>query len=90
MTVDTKEAAENAIQELNGKTFQESLFSVSLARPRKQFNRNNNFNNPNKGAYYNNQNQSNSNSGITSSPSKVPNASTGLKILIFFLTYFFL
>ncbi|CAF0746497.1 unnamed protein product [Brachionus calyciflorus] len=43
--VDTKESADIAINELNGKTFQESLFSVSLARPRKTFNRNQNFQN---------------------------------------------
>jgi hypothetical protein len=62
--VDSKEAADNAIQEviiffniiffvliinrllllkLNGKTFQESLYSVSHARPKKQFNRNNSY-----------------------------------------------
>jgi len=44
VTVDSKESAELAIQELNGKTFQESLFSVSLARPRKPFQRNNSYN----------------------------------------------
>lgn len=70
VTVDSKESAELAIQEvilinfnalhfldwfylnrifsieqkLNGKTFQESLFSVSFARPRKPFQRNNSYN----------------------------------------------
>ena len=33
----------NHIVQLNGKTFQESLFSVSIARPRKTFTRNNTY-----------------------------------------------
>lgn len=44
VSVETKEAADIAITELNGKTFQENLFSVSIARPRKQFQRNNTYN----------------------------------------------
>lgn len=43
VSVETKEEAEAAIAELNGKTFEENLFSVSIARPRKQFQRNNNY-----------------------------------------------
>ena len=30
---------------MNGKTFQDNVYSVSLARPRKQFNRNSSYNN---------------------------------------------
>lgn len=55
VSVETKEAADTTIMELNGKTFQDNLFSVSIARPRKQFQRNNSYN-PGGGSNYNNHN----------------------------------
>ncbi|RNA13872.1 negative elongation factor E-like [Brachionus plicatilis] len=63
--VDTKESAEMAINELNGKTFQESVFSVSFARPRKPFNRGSNF--PNQRSNFSNQDFSKSNETSTNS-----------------------
>lgn len=65
---------------LNDKTFQDSLFSVSLARPKAQFNRNNSYSSgyerSNSGTFSQNFNQNSgqnttSASNISSSPSKV-------------------
>lgn len=58
VSVENKEGADIAIQELNGKTFQENLFSVSIARPRKNFQRNNSYNQNNN---YNGNNKNNHN-----------------------------
>ena len=47
---------------LNGKTFQDSLYSVSLARPRKTFVRNNTYNsNFERNNSFNNNNNNNNN-----------------------------
>lgn len=82
VSVDSSESANNAILELNGKTFQDNLYSVSLARPRKTFNRNNTYNsnydrsnsNPNNNNNNNNNNSANFNvNSSTSSPSKNSN-----------------
>lgn len=68
VSVDSTESANNAILELNGKTFQENVYSVSLARPRKTFPRNNTYNsNPNFDR--NNSNNNSSSSNNNSSPS---------------------
>jgi hypothetical protein len=85
--VETREAAEIAIQELNGKTFQDTHFSVSFARPRKNFNRHSSYNNPISGGggpnyhsynNYNNNNQNRNQQQQMTSPQTTANNNTTL------------
>jgi len=74
----------NLWQKLNGKTFQESLFSVSFARPRKPFQRNNSYNphfqrqpsqigqSPNESSAFDNTNKSSASSGSMSANANNP------------------
>ena len=67
---------------LNGKKFQDSVYSVSLARPKKVFNRNSNFNSNYDRSTSRGNDSNNQASASTSSYSRTSSSSSG-KIDVF-------